>query len=68
MAVPQSVILKAGAQPLANYPHAKQVGSTLYLSGISAREPSGGVRGVTTSPDGTVLTDIKEQTRGVLEK
>lgn len=66
--VPTSVILTDSAQPLANYPHAKKVGNILYLSGISAREPSGKVRGVSTGPAGETLRDIKEQTRGVIEK
>jgi 2-aminomuconate deaminase len=66
--MPESVILPECAQPLANYPHAKKVGNIIYLSGISAREPSGRVRGVTIHADGTVSNDIAEQTRGVIEK
>lgn len=66
--VPESIILRQGAQPLANYPHAKKVGNVLYLSGISAREPSGEVRGVSINEDGSIARDIREQTRGVLEK
>lgn len=65
---PESIILPECAQPLANYPHAKKVGNIVYLSGISAREPSGQVRGVTVNDDGSVSRDIKEQTRGVIEK
>ncbi len=66
--VPESVLLEEGAQPLANYPHAKKVGNQLFLSGISAREPSGEVRGVSKLPNGQIIKDIKEQTRGVFEK
>lgn len=64
----QSVSLLHGSKPLANYPNAKKVGNTLYLSGISARQPCGAVRGVHTCEDGSVTKDIQEQTRGVLEK
>lgn len=66
--IPTSVILTDCAQPLANYPHANKVGNILYLSGISAREPSGKVRGVSISPNGETIRDIQEQTRGVIEK
>lgn len=64
----RSLILPECANPLANYPHARCLGDMVYLSGISARQPSGDVRGVTKEPDGQVTKDIKEQTRGVLEK
>lgn len=66
--MPSSIILPDRAQPLANYPHAKKVGNYVFLSGISSREPSGAVRGVTANADGSVTKDIKEQTRGVIEK
>jgi 2-aminomuconate deaminase len=66
--IPTSVILTDCAQPLANYPHAKKIGNILYLSGISAREPSGKVRGVSVTPNGEIIRDVKEQTRGVIEK
>jgi len=39
----------------------------LFLSGISAREPDGTVRGVSVDANGKVTTDVQEQTRGVLE-
>lgn len=66
--VPESIILPSCAGPLAHYPHAKRVGSLVFLSGVSARQPDGRVRGVTLGPEGRLLSnDICEQTRGVLE-
>jgi 2-aminomuconate deaminase len=43
------------------------VGNAIYLSGLSARQPDGSVRGVTKTADGTVIRDIREQTIGVIE-
>ncbi len=53
---------------LAAYPHAKQVGRLVYLSGCSARQPDNSVLGVDVAPDGRILRCISKQTRGVIEK
>lgn len=37
----EAVLLTNKAQPLANYPHARKVGNTLYISGISSRNFDG---------------------------
>jgi 2-aminomuconate deaminase len=63
----ERIFLPHLAGPLANYPHAKRVGNAIYLSGLSARQPDGSVRGVTKTADGTVIRDIREQTIGVIE-
>ena len=63
----ERVFLPHLAGPLANYPHAKRVGNSVYLSGFSARRPDGSVRGVSRDADGRVTRDIREQTIGVLE-
>ena len=55
------------AQPLANYPHAKRVGDFVFVSGVSSRRADDTHRGATVRDDGTVDTDIREQTRGVFE-
>lgn len=66
----KSIILPATNAPaLANYPHAKQVGQTIYLSGISSRNPDNKTwKGVTERADGSVDLDIREQSRAVIEK
>jgi len=46
------------ALPLAHYPHIREAGGFLFVSGISARKPDGTIEGNT----------IEEQTKAVLEK
>jgi hypothetical protein len=53
---------------LAQYPHAKRVGKTVFLSGLSARQTDNTVLGVDVLPDGQVVRCISKQTEGVLEK
>jgi 2-aminomuconate deaminase len=60
------VILEDRAQALARYPHARVVGDTIYVSGISSRRADNTHDGVTLHPDGTRTLDIKAQTRAVL--
>lgn len=60
------------AQGLANYPHARTVSSspstkTIYISGTSSRRGDGTYAGVSTSPSGTLILDIREQTAAVLD-
>lgn len=66
MNAPSSIILRHGAQSLANYPHAKRVGNMIYLSGCLSRLPDGTPRGIHLSGS-QVTTDIGEQTRGAIE-
>jgi 2-aminomuconate deaminase len=61
------VILDDRAQALARYPHARIVGSTIYVSGISSRRADNTHDGVTLHADGTKTLDIKAQTRAVLQ-
>ena len=61
------VILDDRAQALARYPHARIVGDTIYVSGISSRRPDNTHDGVTHNADGTRTLDIKAQTRAVLQ-
>jgi len=51
-------ILGERAAALANYPHMREAGGLLWVSGISARRPDGSVEG---------LGDIRAQTRAVIE-
>jgi 2-aminomuconate deaminase len=55
------------ARTLAGYPHMRAANGMLYLSGISARRLDDTVVGVTHHEDGTVTTDIRAQTRAVIE-
>jgi 2-aminomuconate deaminase len=43
------------------------VGDFIFISGTSARRPDNSIAGVSTTADGTVTLDIREQTRGVIE-
>lgn len=54
-------------EPVGAYPHARRVGSMLYLSGVGPRERGTKViPGVTLGPDGQVLAyDIEAQTLSV---
>lgn len=54
-------------KPVGHYPHARRVGSQLFLSGVGPREPaSNGVPGNVHDEDGTLLSyDIQAQTRSV---
>lgn len=62
-------LLPAGAQGLANYPHARTIPSaakTIFVSGISSRRPDGTFEGCTPKPDGTYELDCGAQTAAVL--
>jgi 2-aminomuconate deaminase len=61
---------KAAPKPVGMYPHARQVGDLLYLSGVGPRQP--GTNAIPGGPirndDGNpVEYDIKAQTRAVVE-
>lgn len=53
----RAYILPDRAHPLAHYPHMREAGGFLFVSGVSARRPDGSVEG-----DG-----IQSQTRAVIE-
>ena len=55
------------AEPVGAYPHARQVGNLLFLSGIGPRERgSKAIPGVRTDADGNVIDyDIAEEARSV---
>lgn len=54
-------------KPLGNYPHAKRAGDFIYVSGMSARQIDGSMRGASVAADGGVAIDIREQTAGTIE-
>ncbi len=61
------IILSDRAGALANYPHARQVGDLLFVSGISCRQPDNSHVGVTVADDGTITRDVATQTRAVID-
>jgi enamine deaminase RidA (YjgF/YER057c/UK114 family) len=67
-AVPQSIFCEKVGGALAQYPHAKKVGSMIFLSGLSARQKDNSVLGVEVLSNGETLRSIEKQTEGVLEK
>jgi 2-aminomuconate deaminase len=60
-------ILDDRAGALANYPHARQYGGLIFISGISSRRRDNTHEGVRIGGDGSVTLDIREQTRAVIE-
>lgn len=56
-------------EPVGAYPHARQVGDFLFLSGIGPRKPgTKAIPGVTMNDQGEVIAvDIQAQTRSVIE-
>jgi len=64
-----SIFSDVAPEAVGSYPHAKQFGDLLFVSGIGPRERGKKeIPGVTTAPDGSVLSyDIEIQTRSVIE-
>lgn len=60
-------ILDDRAKAIANYPHMRQVGEWLYVSGISSRRPDNTHVGAVKQDDGKWILNIEEQTRAVIE-
>ena len=66
---PRSVISNRAPEPVGAYPHAKQVGYLLFLSGVGPRERgSKTIPGVTLDDQGKVVSyDIETQCRSVFK-
>ncbi|MFK7932467.1 MAG: RidA family protein [Saprospiraceae bacterium] len=60
-------VLTDKAQPLGNYPHVKQVGDFIYVSGTSSRRPDNTHIGAEQDAEGNWQLDIEQQTRAVIE-
>ena len=60
-------VVKNAAVPRGSFPHVKRAGDFVFVSGTSARRPDDSIAGVRTTADGTVVLDIREQTRAVIE-
>ena len=62
-----SKVIKGKATPRGKFPHVKQVGDFIYVSGTSSRRPDNSFEGVEVDEFGTTNLDIRKQTRGVIE-
>ena len=60
-------VVTGKAAPLGTYPHLKCAGDLVWVSGTSSRRADGTFAGVQVREDGTVLRDIAEQTRAVID-
>ena len=60
-------VVDSVAVPRGSFPHVKRAGDFVFVSGTSARRPDNSIAGVRTTADGTVVLDIREQTRAVIE-
>ena len=62
----RSLTVSGKATPRGAYPHVKVVGRTVYVSGTSSRRPDNTIAGADLV-DGTMVRDIRAQTRAVVE-
>jgi 2-aminomuconate deaminase len=60
-------VLGHKAKPRGKYPHIKRAGDFLIVSGTSARQPDNTIAGGSVDGVGTQTTDIRVQTRAVIE-
>ncbi len=62
-----SKVLSHIAAPRGTFPHVKRAGDFVLVSGTSSRLKDNTIAGVGTAADGTVILDIRAQTRQVIE-
>jgi len=60
-------LLKDKAKPRGKFPHVKQVGDFVFVSGTSSRRTDNSFEGVEVDEMGTTNLDIRKQTRAVIE-
>lgn len=53
--------------PRGRFPHAREVGDLVFVSGTSSRRPDNTIAGASADAFGTASLDIRVQTRAVLE-
>ncbi|GAA2664343.1 RidA family protein [Nonomuraea recticatena] len=61
------MLVEGMATPRGRFPHVKQAGDFLYVSGTSSRRPDNTFAGVEADEMGTTDLDIRAQTRAVIE-
>jgi 2-aminomuconate deaminase len=62
-----SKVVEGKARPRGKYPHVKRAGDFLFVSGTSARRADDAIAGAEAGATGTILLDIRLQTRAVIE-
>jgi 2-aminomuconate deaminase len=67
MAKTDSRVIEGRARPLANYPHVKQVGDWVFISGTSARQADDSILGAEVDATGAVRLDAGQQARATIE-
>jgi 2-aminomuconate deaminase len=60
-------IVSGKATPRGRFPHAKQVGRFVFVSGTSSRREDNSIVGAAVDEFGTTSLDIREQTRAVID-
>lgn len=60
-------VVKGKATPRGKFPHVKQVGDFIFVSGTSSRKPDNSFEGVAVDAFGTTNLDIRKQTQAVIE-
>lgn len=62
-----SKVLTEKAKPRGAFPHVKQVGDFIFISGTSSRRPDNSFEGVEVDEMGATNLDIRAQTKAVIE-
>jgi 2-aminomuconate deaminase len=65
MAAQSGKVVAGKATPRGKFPHVKQAGNFIYVSGTSSRRPDNSFEGVEVDEFGTTKLDIRAQTRAV---
>lgn len=63
----ESKVIEGKAKPRGKYPHIKQAGDFLIVSGTSARRADNTIAGADVDGSGTTRLDIRIQTKAVIE-
>jgi 2-aminomuconate deaminase len=63
----ESKVVEGKARPRGKYPHVKQAGDFLIVSGTSSRHADNTIAGAEVDATGTTHLDIRAQTRAVIE-
>ncbi len=63
----ESTVIITKAVPRGKFPHVKRVGDFIFVSGTSSRRIDNTFDGVEVDEFGTIVLDIKKQTKAVIE-
>lgn len=67
MKPPSGKVVAGKATPRGRFPHVKQAGNFIFVSGTSSRRPDNSFEGVDVDDAGRATLDIRAQTRAVIE-